>query len=128
MNTATQLVQAACIATGAKPTLRSYIHTSKAWYGTAAMPNNKADEILIQVVKSARLIGEFTITWPSYLDGYKIEIFNDALTAMSLCSDLLSLLEQHNNNLSPRQVIELLKRAGFADATPYDHPCETGAA
>lgn len=69
--------------------------------------------------------GEMGMRWVN-LQGKQVpqlQVFDDAWKVLAQFTDLIEALGEHDNeNITPQEFVEILKRCGFADFTEYQHP------
>lgn len=103
--------------------MRKFYWTRKAWYADSA----DANEITFGNY-DAEPFGEMVMKWHNLGGGplpARLEVFEDAWAALAEFKDLLDELAKVNRkNISQEQFVEILKKCGFSDATPYERPKE----
>jgi hypothetical protein len=111
--------------------VRSYIHTSAAWYGGAnVLRDGVEDEVMIGMYDpDGGTTGEFAVRWYK-LSGKltpKLEAYDDAWSALLQFQDVLAMMaELDGEDPSPAEFCRILEDAGVKDTTeresPYDKP------
>jgi hypothetical protein len=106
--------------------IKTYIHTTKAWYGNEARESLKrercTDEVYFYVNEP---FGEMVMRW-YHLDQQdipRLEVFLASMEAIAGLSDVLSALgkiSHKKEDLSPEAFCALLEKCGFVDKTPYE--------
>ena len=105
--------------------VRSFHHTSAAWYGESAMKcTSYDDEIIIGIYHAeGGTTGEFIVRWMQ-LGGEstpQLQAFNDSWEVLGLrFNDLLfAMAEIDDKRVTPDEFCELLKGLGIEDWTAY---------
>ncbi len=107
--------------------IRGFYHLSEAWYGPANLQHcSSIDEVNFGMYyPEGGTAGEMSVRWKEL--GKKsvpqLQVFDDAWETLASFSDLLPMLAEVNDeNITPVQFCEILKRAGFTDLTPRANP------
>lgn len=106
---------------------RTFVVVSEAWYAkTSLRGKDFMDELNILIHDDDQLIGEFMVRWYR-LNGIapKLEVFNDAWTALAMCADFTQCLADYNKvDITAIFLADELRALGFEDVTPRTNPYE----
>lgn len=112
---------------------RTFYHVGAAYYARTALEGaDYTDEVMVSMAANGGgTRGEFAMRWyvVSGKPTPRLESFSDSWAALTQFGDLLAALAELDDpvafgrsragNLTPAQFVELLKRLGIEDRTPY---------
>ena len=106
---------------------RAFIWSSKAWYADGFYREGEEVMFGMYAKDNGGTSGEMAMRWKDF-SGHQVpqlQVFDDAWSALSLFTDVIEKLgEKDNENITPKQFIEILLSCGFVDDTAYESPYE----
>lgn len=105
---------------------RGFYWGSKSWHWSASRVDGVIDVVNFGMYhKDGGTTGEMLVEWKE-LSGQSVpqlKAYDDSWIALSLFADVIQILGEHDDeNISPKDVVEILKRCGFEDLTVYENP------
>ena len=103
--------------------IRGFFWTGKAWYAKTA--GDKDIVFGMYSVDEGGTSGEMQVVWHDIggKEVPRLECFNDAWSALSLFTDLITALGKlDDQNITQQQFVDVLLECGFTDLTKYERP------
>jgi len=104
--------------------VRGFYWSNKAYYAKS-LPKELPEINFGMYAEEGGTSGEMSMVWRNIgnKDTPQLRCFCDAWSALSLFPDLIKKLGEHDSeDITDEQFVEILKKCGFKDLTPYKAP------